>query len=128
MRYRLATTLAIGALLVAPEAFGQASAGFPPTPSGNTPSHIEGSGQGSYLGQNPAAPVVPNPRAAQLGSLPEKGKIGPSSKPIAFCDAESSVPSRCRGRAEEDHAMCVGRGEAGYVSCRRALDQIGWHN
>ena len=110
----------------------------------STPSHIEGSHQGGYLGINPGAQAPSAPAAApQVGSLqggylgknpgatnqPQRpaGAIDASSKPTAWCDAYSLEPDRCRGRADVDHQICAGKADAAhYVSCRRGLDYMGW--
>ena len=100
------------------------------------------SGQGGYLGQNPAAHLAPAPAMPpQLGSL-QGGYLGknpgrditpakPTSleeylkTPTAWCE-NSIVPSRCRNRAAADHAICLQRGPDGYASCRRTMDYMGW--
>jgi hypothetical protein len=132
MRYGLGAALVGGVLLLA-------SAGF----AADTPSHIEGSGQGGYLGANPGAHVQAPQQAPQIGSLqggylgknpgadmqPKKpgAAVDASSPPTAFCDSASIEPGRCRSRAEVDHKMCADRADsAHYMSCRRTLDLFGW--
>jgi len=124
MTYRLAAILTLGALLLAPAAFAE------------NPSHVDGSGQGGYLGAQPGAAIPP-----QMGLLPSSGSpsrnpgmsaqapkpptIDASSPPTAFCDAASIEPDRCRSRAADDHKMCA-HSTDDYMSCRHTLDLFGW--
>ena len=136
MRKGFAAALTAAALLFGSAAFAA---------DVQNPSHIEGSHQGGALGINPGANVPTAPAAApQLGSM-QGGVLGknfgatnqpqrsPSvtdatSSPTAFCTNGSIEPSRCRTRAELDHKMCQGRDADHYMSCRRALDMVGWQH
>lgn len=131
MRQMLGAALTAASLLFGAAAF-----------AADTPSHIEGSGQGGYLGSNPGAHVQPQPAPPQIGSLqggylgknpgaqvqPPKtpGTITAESSPTAFCDSASVEPDRCRSRAEVDHKMCAGRDPEHYMTCRRTQDLMGW--
>lgn len=139
MRRSLAMALAVGTLLLGPAAFAQVQ-------QPENPSHVEGSGQGGYLGVNPtvlppaAALIPPQTGSLQGGYLgrnpgaelqPQKlpGRVDASSPPTAFCDVGSLDLDRCRSRADADHAMCVKQMPdhgMGYMDCRRTLDLFGW--
>lgn len=131
MMKRFAAVLAIGAGLLAAPAFAQ------------TPSHMEGSGQGGYLGANPGAMARPTPPApAQLGSMqggylgrnpgaqsqPPRtpGTLDASSPPGAFCMTAALDQDRCLSRAPADHKMCADKQGMSYLDCRRTLDLFGW--
>jgi hypothetical protein len=136
MKRAFVMALAAGALLLGPAAFAQ-------TVQPANPSHIEGSGQGGYLGVNPGghAPAHQTP-PPQTGSLQggylgrdpgatmqpvkPRGSVDASSPPTAFCDSASVEPDRCRSRADADHEMCVKQNPDHYMNCRRTLDLFGW--
>jgi hypothetical protein len=134
MMKRFAAALAISAGLLAAPAFAQA-------PQPQTPSHVEGSGQGGYLGVNPGTSARPT-TPPQLGSMqggylgknpgadsqPRRapGTLDASSPPTAFCEAYSLDQDRCKGRATADHQMCADKHDMSYMDCRRLLDLFGW--
>jgi hypothetical protein len=112
--------LAAGLLLLAPAVLADSQSGFPPMPTGQSPSHVQGSGQGGYLGMNPG-PVTP----PQVSTVPG-AQLAPSAAPddmTTWC-RNSPEPSRCRARAAAEHGICVGRTPESYGHCRRAMDQM----
>ncbi len=131
MRYGFAATVAAVSLMFAAVAY-----------AADTPSHVEGSGQGGYLGSNPGANAPQQAPGPQLGSLQggylgknpgaqsqpprQHGTVDASSPPAAYCDALSMEPDRCKSRADADHKMCVQNNPDHYASCRRTLDLFGW--
>jgi hypothetical protein len=100
------------------------------------------SGQGGYLGLDPGAHVAPATTVPpQLGSLQggylgkNVGQTATPLKPVTAADyltapaawCQNSVePSRCRSRAEDDHAWCMAHNPARYADCRRTMDYMGW--
>ena len=78
-----------------------------------------GSHQGGYLGQNPGANLAPA-RAPDASDM--------KANPMAWCNASSIEPGRCRSRAQYDHAYCMDHNADHYAACRRAMDYVGWHN
>ncbi len=100
--------------------------------------------QGGYLGQNPGAHQTASAAsAADLGSR-QGGYLGKNAggnlaparaaeanmagSPMAWCNAASLEPGRCRSRAVYDHAYCMQQDASHYASCRQVMDYIGWHN
>ena len=82
MKHRLATGLTVSLLLLAPAALADSQAAFGYNRLGQTPSHVDGSGQGGYLGQNPGANL--QPMKAPEGDM--------RASPVAWC-AKSTEPS-----------------------------------
>jgi hypothetical protein len=76
------------------------------------PPSVHGSGQGGYLGLNHGANLAPA-RVVE----------GDMSSPMGWCQ-KSPEPSRCRGRAVDDHKICAGKEGDSYLSCRFALDRM----
>jgi hypothetical protein len=113
MKLRLAATLTIGALLIAPACFAQ------------NPSGIPGSGQGGYLGINPGA--APPPVSSQMGALQAPPVTATAndwkSSPTAWC-VNSPDPSRCRARSEIENQICASKQGDSYAHCRFAVDQM----
>ncbi len=82
------------------------------TATAPAPTH-PGSGQGGYLGLHAGAHLAPAPAI--------DGDV--KSAPTAWC-RKSPEPSRCRGRAEMDHAQCMAENPDHYESCRFAFDRM----
>jgi hypothetical protein len=119
MRHRIVAGLTAGLLLLAPAAWADSQSAFPPGPTGQSPSHVRGSGQGGYLGQHPAP--VPRP---QTSAVPGRTLApAPVEDMMAWC-RNSPEPSRCRARAGAEHQICAGRTPESYAHCRAAMDQM----
>jgi len=75
-----------------------------------------GSMQGGYLGRNPGQAATPMRPATASDYL---------TSPAAWCQ-NSVEPSRCRSRADDDHAWCIAHNPTHYADCRRTMDYMGW--
>ncbi|MBV8167670.1 MAG: hypothetical protein JO021_12810 [Alphaproteobacteria bacterium] len=113
----MTTGLTISLLLLAPAALADSQAAFGYNRLGQTPSHIDGSGQGGYLGQN-AGPV----QRPQMSAVPGERRA-PTTDATDWC-VNSPEPSRCRGRASVEDQICAGRSPESYGRCRAAMDQM----
>jgi hypothetical protein len=118
MKHRLATGLTVSLLLLAPAALADSQAAFGYNRLGQTPSHVDGSGQGGYLGQNPGSVGRP-----QMSAVPGERRPPAGDDMMAWC-RNSPEPSRCRSRASVEHELCGGRSPESYGRCRAAMDQM----
>src|SRR3954466_15656787 len=113
MKHRWTTGVAVALSLLAPAALADSQASFPSNAVGQSPSHVQGSGQGGYLGQHPGP--VPRP---QMSAVPGTQMApAPGDEMMAWC-RNSPEPSRCRSRASAEHGICAGKTPESYARCR----------